>query len=109
MNQTLTITPENIETFPIGTKILQRSGAYYPEIEGVVIGHEYVAASKFFPAMARLRALMNTFDDYGNIVQSETVVSQVYLEGANIGPIGTYVLERGLMQNQTPKYSPWAK
>lgn len=93
------ITPENMNDFPIGTVVLSRCGAYYPEVEGVVVGHLVKPATKFFPASASL------------IVKQEDgvaqYVSQMFAADTKIGPIGTYLLK--LAEKVAPKTtSPWA-
>lgn len=94
------ITPENMTDFPVGTVVLSRCGAYYPDEEGVVIGHDVLPATKFFPVSANL------------VVQkgdgSTQYVSQMYDIGSKVGPIGTYLLkvaEKSVAKNTK---SPWA-
>lgn len=97
------ITPENMNDFPIGTVVLSRCGAYYPEVEGVVVGHRVLPATKFFPAIAHLVVEMPDDED-GTAVRT---VSQLFSADTNIGPIGTYLVKLG--EKVAPKNkSPWA-
>lgn len=93
------ITPENMNDFPVGTVVLSRCGAYYPEVEGVVIGHDLKPATKFFPASA---SLIVKQDD-----GATQYVSQMFAAETKVGPIGTYLLK--LAEKVAPKKkSPWA-
>lgn len=96
------ITPENVHEFPIGTVVIHRYGAYYPEVEGVVIGHQISPATKYFPASAALIVRQN---QNGAIVKE--YVTQLYDIGTKFGPIGTYLIELGSDQKINKK-SPWA-
>ena len=97
------ITPENMNDFPAGTVVLLRSGAYFPEVEGVVVSHEIVPASKFFPASARLIVEM-TDEEEGT---QKHFVTQLFSADMKIGPIGTYLVK--LAEKVAPKkVSPWA-
>ena len=50
------ITIENANNFGKGTEVEFNFGAYYAPRAGIVTGVEIIAASKFFPAFARLNA-----------------------------------------------------
>jgi hypothetical protein len=96
---TIKITPENMNDFPAGTVVLLRYGAYYPEVEGVVVGYDLKPATKFFPASASLVVKQN---------DGETqFVSQMFPAETKVGPVGTYLLK--LAEKVAPKKkSPWA-
>jgi hypothetical protein len=96
------IIPENVHSFPIGTVVIHRYGAYYPEVEGVVIGHQISPATKYFPASASLIVRQN---QNGALVKE--YVTQLYDIGTKFGPIGTYLIELGPEQKINKK-SPWA-
>jgi hypothetical protein len=102
IRQMIRITPENVHSFPVGTTVVSRYGAYYPEIEGVVVGHQISPATKYFPASAALVVRQSQDSD---IVKE--LVTQLYDIGTKIGPIGTYLIELGPEQ-VTNKKSPWA-
>ena len=93
------ITPENMNDFPVGTVVLLRYGAYYPEVEGVVVGYDLKPATKFFPASASLVVEQN---------DGETqYVSQMFPAETKVGPVGTYLVK--LAEKVTSKTtSPWA-
>jgi hypothetical protein len=96
---TIKITPENMNDFPVGTVVLSRFGAYYPEVEGVVVAYDLKPATKFFPASA---SLIVKQDDGTN-----QHVSQMFAEGTKVGAIGTYLMK--LAEKVAPKKkSPWA-
>ena len=80
----INITPENVHSFPVGTVVESRYGAYYAPVEGRVVGHEILAATKFFPASARLVIE----EENGN----ETTVTRLSELGTDKG-IGTYLIE----------------
>ena len=96
------ITPENMNDFPVGTVVLSRAGAYFPEVESLVVGHEVMPATKFFPASAHL--VVEHTDEDGVITQT---VSQIFTADTKIGPIGTYLVK--LAEKVASKTtSPWA-
>ena len=96
------ITPENMNDFPVGTVVLSRCGAYFPEVEGVVVAQKVMPATKFFPASAHL--VVEQKDEDG--VKTQTV-TQLFAAGTKVGPIGTYLVKLG--EKVTPKTkSPWA-
>lgn len=98
------ITPENMNDFPAGTVVLSRAGAYFPEVEGVVVRAELLPATKFFPASARLIVEMTDVEDG---TTKTSTVTQLYSEDTKIGPIGTYLVK--LAEKVAPKkVSPWA-
>ena len=94
----ISITPENLHDFPVGTTVESRYGAYYAPVEGRVVGHEILAATKFFPATARLIIEEET----GN----KTTVTRLSEKGIDKG-IGTYLIE---LAETTPAKtkSPWS-
>lgn len=93
------ITPENMNDFPVGTVVLSRCGAYYPDEECVVIRHDVLPATKFFPVSANL--VVQKSDG------STQYVSQMFTAETKVGPIGTYLLK--LAEKVAPKKkSPWA-
>jgi hypothetical protein len=101
------ITPENVHEFPVGSIVISNYGAGYPDIEGVIIGHEIRPATKFFPADALLHVRQENFigeDGEYNVI--ETSVSQLY-ETDYIGPIGTYLVEKA-EKPTIENNSPWA-
>lgn len=93
------ITPENLNDFPVGTVVLSRYGAYYPEVEGVVVGYDVKPATKHFPVTASL--IVRQTD--GSI----QYVSQLYDVASSIGPIGTYLVKVAEKPASKTK-SPWA-
>jgi hypothetical protein len=96
------ITPENMNDFPAGTIVLLRAGAYYPEVEGVVVGAELLPATKWFPASARLIVEMSGEDG-----THKMIVTQLFPDAKKVGPIGTYLVK--LAEKVAPKkVSPWA-
>jgi hypothetical protein len=95
------ITPENVHDFPVGSVVISRYGAYYPEIEGVVIGHQINPATNLFPVSA---SLVIQQEQNGTIVRE--LVTQLY-ETDQTGPIGTYLVDRAENPQQTST-SPWA-
>ena len=98
------ITPENMNDFPAGTVVLSRCGAYFPEVEGVVVGAELLPATKFFPASAHLIVEMTDVED--GTTRTSTV-TQLFTAETKIGPIGTYLVK--LAEKVAPKTkSPWA-
>jgi len=98
------ITPENMNDFPVGTVVLSRCGAYYPEVEGVVVGHRVMPATKFFPASAHLIVEMTDLEEGGT---TTSTVTQLFSADTKIGPIGTYLMK--LAEKVAPnKVSPWA-
>jgi hypothetical protein len=102
------ITPENVHDFPIGTTVLSLYGAYYPEIDGVVIDHVIIPAAKGFPANAYLIVRQDQFvNEFDEIVINETTVSELY-ENSTYGRIGTYLIEKAT-KLETKTKSPWAK
>jgi hypothetical protein len=93
------ITPENMNDFPLGTVVLLRAGAYYPEVEGVVVGYDVKPATKYFPVTASL--VVKTEDG------ATQYVTQLYNDHMKRGPIGTYLVK--LAEKVAPKKkSPWA-
>ena len=101
------ITPENVHDFPVGSVVISRYGAGYPDIEGVVTGHKILPATKFFPANAYLIVHQDRFiNEFDEVVENETTVSQLY-ETDRAGPIGTYLIEKAENQQQKST-SPWA-
>jgi hypothetical protein len=93
------ITPENMNDFPVGTVVLSRYGAYYPELEGVVVGYDLQPATKYFPASA---SLVVRRDD-----GTSQNVSQLYPLGTRVGPIGTYLIKIAERVANKSR-SPWA-
>jgi len=101
------ITPENVHDFPVGSVVITSYGAYYPDIEGVVIGHQILPATKFFPAAAHLIIRQDRFvNEFDEVVENEIITSQLY-ETDQIGEIGTYLIERAEKPIQKSK-SPWS-
>jgi hypothetical protein len=96
------ITPENMHDFPVGSVVLSRYGAYFPEVEGVVVGHEVLAATKLFPASAHL--VVEQTDEDGVMTQT---VTQLFAADTKIGPIGTYLVKLA-EKVITKTNSPWA-
>ena len=94
----INITPESVHTFPVGTMVESRYGAYFAPVEGRVVGHEILAATKFFPASARLVIE----EENGN----KTTVTRLSELGTDKG-IGTYLIELGQTTSAKTK-SPWA-
>lgn len=94
----INITPENVHTFPVGTTVSSHYGAYFPRVEGRVVGHEILAATKFFPASARLVIE----EENGN----KTTVTRLSDLAIDKG-IGTYLIE---LAETTPAKtkSPWS-
>ena len=96
------ITPENMNDFPAGTVVLSRCGAYYPDVEGIVVGAELLPATKFFPPSARLIVEQNDEDGAKTVT-----VTQLFSTDAKYGPIGTHLVK--LANKVAPKKSsPWA-
>jgi hypothetical protein len=96
----INITPENVHTFPFGTTVESHYGAYFPRSEGRVVGHEILAATKFFPASARLIIE----EENGN----KTTVTRLYDPAIDKG-IGTYLIELAkTAPSVTKSKSPWA-
>jgi hypothetical protein len=96
------ITPENVTDFPVGTKLLTDCGAYYAPVEGVVVDHMIIPASKYFPANAQL--IVEQEQD-GEIVTN--VVTQILDDMKNDRGIGTYLIERAAPQEKVTD-SPWS-
>ena len=92
------ITIENAETFQPGTKVTFNFGAMYAPVDGVVTRIEYVIATKYFPATARLWA---SYTDHETGEQVETTITQFTTKG-----IGTYLNEA--VCNKSEKRSVWA-
>ena len=99
------ITPANVHDFPVGSVVLSRYGAMYPEVEGVVIGHKILPATKFFEASAALIVRQDNFlNEADESEVMEITVSQLY-ETNRTGPIGTYLIslaEKPIVQNVGP-------
>ena len=101
------ITPENVHDFPVGTTVVSRYGAGYPDIEGVVIGQKILPATKFFPASAYLVVRQDQFiNEFDEVVVNETTVSQLYEIEGSFG-IGTYLNELAEKPSRKSK-SPWS-
>lgn len=95
----MNITIENINEFPIGSKVLIRCGAYYPDVEGVITKHEIVPATKHFDAFARVHII--TEDNTNHITTN--------VEKELSGKIGTYLIETAEKKEISRKKSPWFK
>jgi hypothetical protein len=91
------ITIENASNFPVGTEVEFNWGAYSAPVQGFVTRVEFVPATKFFPADARLWA--EYIDDDGETV--ETTVTQF----SDIG-IGTRLVR--VATAAAPIKSKWA-
>jgi hypothetical protein len=101
------ITPENVHDFPVGSVVISRYGAGYPDIEGVVAGYKILPATKFFPANAYLEVRQDRFiNEFDEVVVNKTTVSKLY-ETDQTGPIGTYLIEKA-EKPQQKSTSPWA-
>jgi hypothetical protein len=95
----ISITPENVHNYPVGTVVESRYGAYYAPVEGCVVGYEILAATKFFPASARLVIE----EENGN----KTTVTRLSDPVTDKG-IGTYLIELAAVVSMTKSKSPWA-
>lgn len=96
----INITPENVHTIPVGTVVESLYGAYYAPVEGRVVGHEILAATKFFPASARLVIE----EENGN----KTTVTRLSDPAIDKG-IGTYLIEFAeTVPSVTKTKSPWS-
>lgn len=94
----INITPENVHTFPVGTVVSSHYGAYFAPVEGRVVGHEILAATKFFPASAHLVIE----EENGN----KTTVTRLSDPAIDKG-IGTYLIELAEAAPAKTK-SPWS-
>lgn len=102
------ITPENFHDFPIGTKVVTNYGAYYPQIEGIVVGHQIRPATKYFPVTAELVVQQENFvDEDGNIGPVIVYVAQLY-ETDRIGQVGTYLVELA-EKTKSENKGPWGR
>lgn len=96
---TTNITFENYNEYPKGTLVEFFFGAYYPPVEGMVTGYEIVAATKWFPALVRLKA------EYIDI-ETEQLVETTITQLNDVG-VGVYLLETATpIENK--KVSKWA-
>jgi hypothetical protein len=96
----ISITPENLHDFPVGTVVESHYGAYFAPVEGRVVGHEILAASKWFPASARLIIE----EENGN----KTTVTRLSDPAIDKG-IGTYLIELAeTAPSVTKSKSPWS-
>jgi hypothetical protein len=95
---TIRITPENVTDYPKGTKVEFFHGAYYPRVEGTVVGFKIVPESKWFEEYAELIA------EYTDVETNEVVSTGVRMF-MDVG-IGVYLLE--VAEKKINKKSPWA-
>jgi hypothetical protein len=93
------ITPENVDTFPVGTTVETNYGAYYAPIEGRVIGYEILAARKFFPVSAHL-----VVEQENGEVTTVTMLSDPAIDKG----IGTYLIKLAEKTVSTKSKSPWS-
>ena len=95
----ISITTENLHDFPVGTTVESHYGAYFAPVEGRVVGHEILAATKFFPASACLVIE----EENGN----KTTVTRLSDPAIDKG-IGIYLIELAETAPVTKTKSPWS-
>lgn len=94
------ITPENVFDFPKGTKVEFHFGAYYPPVDGTVVGFEILPKTKWFPCEAQL------YVEYIDLEDNEIVRTTVR-EFSDIG-IGVRLIEVAKPEQKNIK-SKWSK
>lgn len=93
----MNITLENMHDFPIGSVLEMNWGAMYPTAEAVVIKHEILPATKFFPVICRLVVEFENSEGEKEI----TTITRIDEKG-----IGARLIK--LADKPKLKKSPWA-